>query len=185
MYLNRDDIARVCHEANRALSFGLHDYSLGTWDMVADWQRDTTTLGVEQAIANPDMTAEECHAAWMAEKLAQGWTYGPLKAPDLLQHPCLLPFDQLPPEQQAKDVLFLAIIKVLAPLMAPKDALRPEVPPVDPPNNPEPNPPGEQGFGPEGVFPPPETPAEPPADPPADPPSDPPADPPADPPENP
>ena len=50
----------------------------------------------------------------MREKVERGWQYGPLKDADLKEHPCIVPFDELPPEQQAKDHLFKAIVDALA-----------------------------------------------------------------------
>ena len=46
----------------------------------------------------------------IAHRVAEGWTYGPEKRPDLKQHHCIVPFDQLPREQQAKDYLFRAVL---------------------------------------------------------------------------
>ena len=48
----------------------------------------------------------ESHAGWLAEKVATGWVYGPVKDPAAKTHPCMVPFDRLPFSQQAKDVLF-------------------------------------------------------------------------------
>ena len=50
----------------------------------------------------------------MADKVAEGWTYGPEKRPDVKQHHCLIPFGQLPREQRAKDYLFRAVVLALA-----------------------------------------------------------------------
>ncbi len=48
-----------------------------------------------------------------AEKLAAGWTYGPAKDPEAKRHPCLVPFAELPANQQAKDRLFFAVVSAL------------------------------------------------------------------------
>lgn len=46
----------------------------------------------------------------MADKVAEGWTYGPQKNPELKQHPCIVPPGELPVEQQAKDYIFRAVV---------------------------------------------------------------------------
>jgi hypothetical protein len=51
----------------------------------------------------------------MAEKLAAGWEYGPVKDAEAKRHPCLVPFNQLPREQQAKDYIFRAVVHALRP----------------------------------------------------------------------
>jgi hypothetical protein len=46
----------------------------------------------------------------MQEKKAAGWIYGPVKDPEKKEHPCIVPYDQLPIEQRTKDYLFKAIV---------------------------------------------------------------------------
>jgi hypothetical protein len=50
----------------------------------------------------------------MKAKLSQGWRYGEVKDAVAKTHPCMVPFEQLPVEQQAKDRLLLAIVKALS-----------------------------------------------------------------------
>lgn len=115
-------IARVCHEANRAYCMAMGDFSIGTWDMAPQWQKDSAIEGVKDVLANPAMTPEQSHEKWMAHKLSKGWKYGPEKRPEVLEHPCLKPYDELPESQRAKDVLFLAVVRALSSM--------PAVPPV-------------------------------------------------------
>lgn len=42
-------------------------------------------------------------AAWVSYKAADGWRYGPFKDPVAKTHPCMVPYDKLPPEQRVKD----------------------------------------------------------------------------------
>jgi hypothetical protein len=53
--------------------------------------------------------------SWLAEKTKTGWKYGPEKDPEKKEHPCFVPYDQLPAEQKMKDHIFLAIVQVLKP----------------------------------------------------------------------
>jgi hypothetical protein len=43
------------------------------------------------------------HDRWIAAKRQADWRYGPKKDNDARTHPCLVPFDQLPREEQDKD----------------------------------------------------------------------------------
>ncbi len=107
-----DAIARVCHEANRAYCATLGDVSQTYWSNAPEWQKESARKGVELHLSG-DHGPEASHEAWMKHKLAEGWVYGPVKDPERKTHHCLVPFDQLPPEQQKKDVLFAAIVKAL------------------------------------------------------------------------
>lgn len=114
-----EDIARVCHEANRALCLADGDDSQRLWDEAPLWQRESALAGVEFRAANPDAPDSATHDAWSADKRADGWRHGETKCPVAKTHPCLIPFDQLPPHQRAKDTLFGAICKALLPLAQP------------------------------------------------------------------
>lgn len=111
--MNIEQIARVCHEVNRAYCLALGDTSQPAWEEAPQWQRDSALLGVKLHIENPEAGPQSSHESWMAQKVADGWTYGPEKRPDLKQHHCLVPFDQLPREQQAKDYIFRGVVLAL------------------------------------------------------------------------
>ena len=54
--------------------------------------------------------------SWTQNKINDGWTYGPIKDAVNKTHPCLVPFNQLEPAQQAKDFIFKAVVNALTPL---------------------------------------------------------------------
>lgn len=113
--MNVVDIARICHEANRALCETQNDPSQKGWEDAPEWQRSSALLGVMFTRDNPDAPPSANHESWHAQKLAEGWRWGLVKDPEAKTHPCMVPFDQLPPEQQAKDHLFKAIARSLLP----------------------------------------------------------------------
>lgn len=106
-------IAGVCHAANAAYCRSLGDDSQPTWADAPDWQRASAIMGVQFHIANPEAGDSASHDSWMAQKVADGWVYGELKDPEKKTHPCIVPFDQLPPEQQFKDTLFRTLVHAL------------------------------------------------------------------------
>lgn len=107
-------IAKVCHEANRAWCAVNGDDTQRPWDDAEQWQRDSAVLGVKFALANPDAPDSAQHNAWMTDKLAAGWRFGDTKDSAAKTHPCIVPFEQLPHHQQAKDKLFKAVVASLA-----------------------------------------------------------------------
>ena len=108
-----ESIARICHEANKAYCMTLGDYSQPSWALAPQWQRDSAIKGVRYHRENPDSKPSHSHESWLAEKEATGWTYGAVKDPEKKEHPCMVPYDELPHEQQIKDLLFLSIVSAL------------------------------------------------------------------------
>ena len=111
--MQREEIARVCHEVNRAYCEALGDLSQPTWENAPDWQRDSAAMGVDLHLDNPNAGPEASHESWMAQKVADGWKYGETKDPEAKTHPCMVPFADLPQVQQAKDFIFRAVVHAL------------------------------------------------------------------------
>ncbi len=108
------DIARVCHEVNRAYCEALGDNSQPTWELAPQWQKDSAVKGVIFHAEHPEATPADSHASWLREKEAAGWTYGPVKDPEKKEHPCFVPYDQLTVEHRVKDFLFRGVVHALA-----------------------------------------------------------------------
>ncbi|MBT7101408.1 hypothetical protein HN937_28780 [Candidatus Poribacteria bacterium] len=104
--------ARAAHEVNRAYCLALGDESQPAWDDAPDWQRSSAVNGVAGALAGN--TPEQSHEGWLAEKKATGWKYGAVKDPAKKEHPCFVPYADLPAAQQMKDHLFLSTVLAMA-----------------------------------------------------------------------
>lgn len=105
------DIAKICHEANRAYCETLGDWSQPRWDSTPIWQWQSAIRGVKFIMANPNASPSASHDSWLAEKQATGWVYGPVKDPEKKTHPGCVPYEQLPIEQRRKDYVFGAIVR--------------------------------------------------------------------------
>jgi hypothetical protein len=105
-----EQIARVCHQVNKAYCEAMGDYTQPNWEDAPDWQRRSAMVGVLLHTHAPDAGPEASHISWMNQKLEEGWSYGEVKDPEAKTHPCIVPFGQLPREQQAKDFIFRAIV---------------------------------------------------------------------------
>lgn len=112
--MNIHQVARVCHEANKAYCEVIGDNSQKSWEEAEQWQRDSAIKGVEFRLNNSTAPASAQHDAWMDDKVKDGWVYGKIKNPVAKTHPCIVPYDELPIEQRAKDKLFQAVVDSLS-----------------------------------------------------------------------
>lgn len=111
--MNTEQIAIVCHEANKTWCEINDDKTQKSWHEAEQWQRESAIKGVEFRVANPDAGHDAQHNAWLQEKVNDGWVYGKEKDATKKQHPCMVPFDELPVFQKKKDSLFCAIVDAL------------------------------------------------------------------------
>lgn len=107
-------ICRACHEANRVLCDFFGDDSQLSWNQAPQSSREATREGVRAILAGEVATPAALHQRWVDRKRAKGWRYGKTKSAVSKTHPLLVSFPQLDPQHQAKDALFLAIVKALS-----------------------------------------------------------------------
>lgn len=111
------DIAAICHEANREYCRSLGDCSQPFWPNAPVWQQQSAIKGVLFCLNYPDAPPSANHDSWLKEKYENGWKYGDIKDAEKKEHPCCVPYDELPQEQKAKDLLFKNIVASLAHLV--------------------------------------------------------------------
>jgi len=101
---------RCCPEIRfRAYCATIGDNSQPSWSEAPEWQRTRAVNGVKFHLDNPSAKPSHSHESWLAEKEADGWKYGPVKDAEKKEHPCFVPYGELPDDQKAKDYLFKAI----------------------------------------------------------------------------
>lgn len=106
-------IAMICHSINAAYCQSLGDDSQVAWDDTPDRHKQSLIAGVEMHLGNPQATPEQSHESWYQQKEAEGWTYGEFKDLEKKEHPCFLPYEELPLEQKAKDYLFRSTVHLM------------------------------------------------------------------------
>lgn len=107
-------IAFVAHAANDALRELLGEQTKGEFRWLSTEVQDRVVNGVLNALADPDLTPEVSHLAWMEAMQEDGWTHGPEEDLEAKKHPNLVAWERLTVEQQAKDRLFLAVVRALS-----------------------------------------------------------------------
>lgn len=112
-FLEHTAMARAAHEVNRAYCIALGDHSQPSWDTAPDWQTSSALSGALMAL-DPKTSPEKSHEGWLEEKRRTGWKYGPTKNPETKEHPCFVPYAELPAGQRAKDDLFIRTCRAMA-----------------------------------------------------------------------
>ena len=108
-----DQVAKLCHEVNRMYCEILEEPGQTSWESAPEWQQTSALKGVRFHLDNPGALPSQSHESWLSEKERTGWKYGPVKNAECKEHPCFVPFDELPETQKAKDVLFHGIVNAL------------------------------------------------------------------------
>lgn len=135
-FLSFRDVASIAYEANRRLRHVIGDGSdLPPWRDAGETKRDGLEAGVGFHVEHPDASPVAAHQAWLDRKVADGWVYGLQEDAEASPptHPNILPYDDLPDEQKAKDYLFRGIVHSLWPfIVKPAPVAREaELPPRD------------------------------------------------------
>ena len=65
---------------------------------------DTSDIQLpEELNALIEQMAKNVHEVWAQSRMEQGWTYGEQRSDTLKQHPCLIPYEELPEIEKAYD----------------------------------------------------------------------------------
>lgn len=111
-----EQAAQIAHEVNRAYCDSLGDHSQLDWRSAPGWQRDSAINGIslhwKACSERLELPPSASHDSWLKEKIDTGWKYGPVKDVEKKEHPCCVPYDELPDAQKTKDYLFGAVARV-------------------------------------------------------------------------
>lgn len=133
--LTVEQVAEVAHNLNKSYCEAIGETDQTTWAETPELIQGSTIDGVKEHIANPAMTPEESHAAWLADKTADGWKFGESKVAGDKEHPCMVPWAELSTEWKAKDHLFKTCVDCLTPFMEPAATPEPTPEPTAEPVN--------------------------------------------------
>jgi hypothetical protein len=66
--------------------------------------RDTSSVEITpDVVALTELLARNTHENWAHERLSHGWRWGPARDDEKKEHPCLVPYDELPEEEKEYD----------------------------------------------------------------------------------
>lgn len=110
--LNKDFIeatARMCHEINRVMqAMNAGEELSKTWNDYDEDYKEIARRGVRKALEGS--TPEEQHEAWLKDKAADGWVYGPVKDFEKKTHPCMVRYEDLDTVDKFKDMMFITVV---------------------------------------------------------------------------
>lgn len=65
---------------------------------------DTSSITLpDELTALTELIAANVHDVWAAGRIAEGWTYGPVKDDTKKTTPCLVPYEELPESEKDYD----------------------------------------------------------------------------------
>ncbi|MBR5775779.1 MAG: Ryanodine receptor Ryr, partial [Bacteroidaceae bacterium] len=65
---------------------------------------DTTAVQLPKELDElVEQMSKNVHEVWAQSRMEQGWAYGEERSDALKQHPCLIPYEELPEEEKAYD----------------------------------------------------------------------------------
>ncbi len=65
---------------------------------------DTASVELpSELIPLTEQMARNVHEVWARTRIGQGWTYGPVRDDERKQHPCLVPYEDLPESEKVYD----------------------------------------------------------------------------------
>ena len=108
------DIAEIVHATVRQYNI-VHEVPGDNfeWDDMDESYRESIEKAVKDEMETPTKEPDESHKKWLKAREDDGWVYGPLKDQEKKQHPCMVPFEELPEVQQYKDILFVTMVALL------------------------------------------------------------------------
>ena len=100
-----DKIARLCHEVNRIYCKSIGDFSHKSWEETPEELQNSVKAGVVNNLLK-DLNPRQSHEEWVKYRSERGWVYGKEKDLEKKTHPCMVDYEDLPPEQKTKDEFF-------------------------------------------------------------------------------
>lgn len=65
---------------------------------------DTSDISLPEGMETlVEQMAKNVHEVWADNRMKQGWTYGEQRNDALKQHPCLVPYEELPDDEKTYD----------------------------------------------------------------------------------
>ena len=102
VYLRTDKKCQTVYE-NLEVAFK-QDHIKGDFSMYRPKPIDTSHIELSEEILDlTELLAQNAHSIWAAERMKEGWTYGPERDDGNKKHPDLIPYSELPGSEKEYD----------------------------------------------------------------------------------
>ncbi len=65
---------------------------------------DTSKISLPKELESLiEMLAKNTHDTWAKQRIEEGWKYGPNRNDEMKEHPCLVPYEELPEHEKDYD----------------------------------------------------------------------------------
>lgn len=65
---------------------------------------DTSKISLPEELESLiEMLAKNTHDTWAKQRVEEGWKYGPNRNDEMKEHPCLVPYEELPENEKEYD----------------------------------------------------------------------------------
>jgi hypothetical protein len=69
-------------------------------------QIDTSGIRLSDEITSiAEVLAKNVHEVWAQKRISEGWKYGTARNDDRKEHPCLVPYENLPEDERVYDLV--------------------------------------------------------------------------------
>ena len=67
---------------------------------------DTSGIRLSDEITSiAEVLAKNVHEVWAQKRISEGWKYGTARNDDRKEHPCLVPYENLPEDERVYDLV--------------------------------------------------------------------------------
>ena len=111
--LTMEDVVRISSKLVHALNnsiCALNGEEQVEWEDAPAYMREGLQMAIKHGFEK-GVDPRQGHEDWMASRIAQGWTLGPVKSIENKVSPCLIPYDDLPYEQRVKDSIRAGVVE--------------------------------------------------------------------------
>ncbi len=107
--MKNEEIARITHEADRAIRSSMGQEILG-WDRLDATLKSSWRSKVASLRGSDKITPKLRHELWVKDMIESGWSLGTAVDHDNKTHPSICSYENLPDEVHLLDNVFVAIV---------------------------------------------------------------------------